>query len=166
MNLLSIFFFLLVIIHRCEANLSDFNAMLSKIEKDTYTFAHKMEELIINKCNFTADDTCFQGSFDRCQSEFPYATCPGKDYAIQRCGKGNEGGCGGLFDFTTSVVSVAPDTSNPYFYQEVEDDRVKDDVCSTLRLEQYMKNASEDSKSYWESYNAFPPWMYYGTDDG
>ncbi len=146
--------------------MSDLESMLSKIEKDTSTFAHKMEELIMRKCNYTSDDSCFKGSFDRCNSEFPNATCPGKEYAIQRCGKGNEGGCGGLFDFTTSVVTVAPDNSDPYFYQEGEKDRVKDDVCSTLRLEQYMKDATDDSKSYWESYDVFPPWMYFGTDDG
>ena len=149
------------------ANPADLEAMLSKIEQDTSTFAHKMEDLIINKCNYTSDDTCYKSSYHRCNSELPYATCPGNEYTIQKCGNGNEnGGCGGLFDFTTSVVTVAPDTSNPYFFQETEDDRVKDGVCSTLRLEEYMKDTTDNSKEYWQSYNVFPPWLYFGTDDG
>ncbi len=148
------------------ASPAELAAMFTKIEEDTSTFALKMEELILDKCNYTSDEICFRQNFDRCLSEFPMATCPGNEYAIQKCGNGQEGGCGGLFDFTASAVTVAPDYSNPYFYQEPEDDRVKDDICSTLRLEAYMKDATEKSEAYWKQYGVFPPWMYFGTDDG
>lgn len=156
-------------ISKVEASAADLLDMLVQIEQNTSAFAHKMEDLILNKCNFTSDDTCYKASYHRCESELPYATCPGNDYAIKQCGEGNEGGCGGLFDFTTSVVTVAPDTSNSDLFAdstEIVNDRVRDGVCSTLRLEKYMKKATETSKPYWEDYNVLPPWMYYGTDDG
>jgi hypothetical protein len=148
-----------------NANNADLESMLTKIEQDTYTFAHKMEELILNRCNFTSDDTCYKRSYHTCDSQFPYATCPGKDLAIKKCGSGNDGGCGGLFDFTASVVSVAPDTtsisdSNNY------SDRIKDGVCSTLRAEEYMKQVTEEATSYWSPFDVRPPALYYGTDDG
>ena len=141
-------------------------SMLNKIEIDTFHFAHKMEDLILNKCNYTSDVSCSEASYHRCYSELPYATCPGHDYAIQKCGAGNDGGCGGLFDFTASVVSVAPDRRNPFYLQDPESARGKDGICSTLRLEQYMKNTTEANTPYWESHGVFPPWLYYGTDDG
>lgn len=131
--------------------------MLSKIETDTYTFARTMEGLILDKCNFTSDETCFKSSFHTCDSVLPSTTCPGNEYTIRKCGTGKEGGCGGLFDFTSSVVSVAPGT---------DVDRTKDGVCSTLRAEKYMINTTESEKSYWEGFGVLSPTLYYGTDDG
>lgn len=138
--------------------------MLLKIEEDIHTFAHKVEDSLVNKCNFTTDETCYKANYDRCDSELPYATCPGGDYSNGRCGSGKEGGCGGLFDFTTSVATVAPDKNT--FMPTEESDRVKDDVCTTLQLESYMKNVTESSTQYWQTYNVLPPWIYYGTDEG
>ena len=41
----------------------------------------------------------------------------GDEWTIPECGEGEEGGCGGLFDFTTSTVRLAPpikdDDGNP-----------------------------------------------------
>ena len=144
-----------------SANQSNLVDMLSKIEQDTSKFAHQMESLLIDKCNFTSDETCYKASYHRCDSELPYATCPGNDYSIKECGIGS---CGGLFDFTKSAVSVAPDTSN--FGNEPNNDRVRDGVCSTSRLDDYMSDQTDLSEEYWSSYEVFPPWMYYGTDDG
>lgn len=151
-----------------HASPEDLQKMLGKIEEDTYTFAHKMEELILNKCNFTSDETCYRASYDSCDSELPFAQCPGDEYSIKECGSQNSG-CGGLFDFTTSIVRI-PDTSSDvpldYYESELKNDRIRDSVCSTLRLEEYMKNVTETSKPYWESFGVFPPWLYYGTNDG
>ena len=157
---------LLFLLPTVAANAADLEAMLAKIEQDTYTFAHEVEDILMKKCDFTTDETCYKANFERCTSELPYATCPGKDYAIQKCGSGKEGGCSGLFDFTSSVVTVAPNKTNPYFYQEADSDRIRDAVCTTLPLEEYMKETSEGVTSYWQSYNVFPPWMYFGTDEG
>ena len=150
-----------------EADSALLESILRKIEADTFTLAHKMEDLIVNKCNFTSDETCYQANYHPCFSELKQATCPGKDYAIQQCGVGNDGGCGGFFDFTTSTVSFPHDTQsrNPPHLVE-EDIRVKDGVCTTLRIEDYMKTATEASRPYWENLGVHPPSLYYGTDDG
>ena len=152
-------------LHSIQADSIQLNAMLQKIESDIHTFAHKIEDTMMNKCNYTNDEICYKANYDRCDSELPYATCPGGGYSNGRCGSGKVGGCGGLFDFTTSVATVAPD-SNIFYSTSSESDRVKDDVCTTLQLESYMKNVTESTKSYWESYNVLPPWIYYGTDEG
>ena len=169
MNIFSIPPWLLFMTARSiKANSNQLENMLAKIEFDTYTFAHKMEDLIMDKCNFTSDETCYKASYHSCDSELPYATCPGNDYAIGKCGSGKEGGCGGLFDFTTSVVSVAPvrTRSGQNTLKEANDDRVKDGVCSTLRAEQYMIDTTKENKSYWDDLGVFSPALYYGTDDG
>ncbi len=148
------------------ASSADLQQMLTKIEEDTLALAHKVEELILDKCNFTSDETCYKSSYHSCNSELPYAECPGNEYSIKECGS-QKSGCGGLFDFTTSVVSVAPDSSDPTNDgTELNNDRIRDGVCSTLRLEDYMKQVTESSRSYWASLDVFPPWLYYGTDDG
>ncbi len=122
---------------------------------------------MVNKCNFTSDETCYRANYHPCYSELREASCPGKDYAIQKCGSGKEnGGCGGFFDFSASTVSIAPDNSDPFSLQAEEDDRIKDGVCTTLRIEDYMKEATEASRSYWEGLGVHPPSLYYGTDDG
>ena len=142
-------------LHSAHGDASQLNRMLLKIEEDIHTFAHKVEDSLVNKCNFTTDETCYKANYDRCDSELPYATCPGGDYSNGRCGSGKEGGCGGLFDFTTSVATVAPDKNT--FMPTEESDRVKDDVCTTLQLESYMKNVTESSTQYWQTYNVLPP---------
>ena len=118
-----------------EASALELQQMLLKIEEDTAAFAHHMEDLILNKCNFTSDDTCYKASYHTCDSEFPSAMCPGNEYSIKQCGSQGSG-CGGLIDFSTSVVSVAP-SNNPFggSITETINDRVRDGVCSTLRLE-------------------------------
>jgi len=142
-------------------------SMLRRIEDETYAFAHAMEELILNKCNYTSDEICYKQNYHPCFSELREASCPGKDYAIQKCGSGKEGGCGGFFDFTRSTVSAAPNSNNdPFHLQSTETIRVKDGVCTTLRIEDYMKNVTETYRSYWQDLGVHPPTLFYGTDDG
>ena len=93
-----------------------------------------------------------------------FRRCPGYDYAIKTCGKGKEGGCGALFDFTSSIISIAPDSSR--FGDSLLDDRIKDNICSTLPAEQYMTEVTEESTPYWNSFSVNPPWLYFGSDDG
>ena len=153
----------LFIIHSVNSDSDVLENMLAKIEQDTYAFAGQVEELILDKCNVTSVASCDRKSYHVCNSELPYATCPGKDLNVKACGSGVEGGCGGLFDFTTSIVSVAPDSSTS---TERTDNRIKDGVCSTLLVEQYMKDTTAADTAYWEKFDVIPPSLYYGTDDG
>ena len=91
--------------------------------------------------------------------------CPGHDYAIKSCGKGEEGGCGALFDFTSSIVSVAPKGSKHFSLVE-RDDRIKDNICSSLPAEKYMTEVTEESMPYWNSFSVNPPWLYFGSENG
>lgn len=142
-----------------------FTNNFNKVEETTLLFAKKVEELIFNKCDYISDETCYGKNYEPCFSELKNATCPGNDYNIPKCGSGNAGGCGGLFDFTTSTTSVAPDPSDPFSLQE-ESDRVKDAICSTLPIENYMKEVTQASIPFWEKFGLLPPSLYYGTDDG
>ncbi len=51
-------------------------------------------------------------------------------------------------------------------WEEASFDHVYEGVCSTLRLEQYMQNISEGSKSYWKMLDVLPQSLFYGTDNG
>jgi hypothetical protein len=137
--------------------------ILDKIESDTLKFASKVEKLILDKCaSIISDEKCSKSSYHRCASEFPSAECPGGEGAIAACGSGKKSGCGGLFDFTTSAVSTPTQVSD----NSISPDRIKDGVCSTLGVEEYMIEFSKSTESYWSSLNMLPPWLYYGTDDG
>ena len=126
-----------------------------------------MEELILNKSNYTFDEICHKQNYHPYFSELREASCLGNEYAINTCGSKKEnGGCGGFFYFTRSTVSIAPDANNNFYYQRSETEREKDGVCTTLRIEDYMKSVMESSRSYWEGLGVHPPSLYYGTDDG
>ncbi len=58
-------------------------------------------------------------------------------------------------------MSVAPDMAG----EKASYDRVYYAVYLALRLEQNMKNISEESKSYWRMLNVLPPFLFDGTDD-
>lgn len=147
--------------------IADLELMLARLERDTAAFAREMERLTLatNRCSEDTIRMCSEGSYHACESELPYASCPGYDYAIKTCGKGKEGGCGALFDFTSSIVSVAPDSSS-YNYGNEESDRIKDHICATLPAEQYMTQVTDESTPYWNSFSVNPPWLYFGSDDG
>ena len=146
---------------------ADLEDMFDKMKADTLAFALKMEDLLlpVNRCSTATIQSCSEANYEGCNSELPSATCPGYDYAIPACGGGKEGGCGGLFDFTASRVSLAPGENRRIPYLEPTD-REKDGVCSSLPVEEYMIEATELSKAYWDSYSVFPPRLYYGSDDG
>mmetsp|Transcript_19342 Transcript_19342/g.23039 ORF Transcript_19342/g.23039 Transcript_19342/m.23039 type:complete len:451 (+) Transcript_19342:187-1539(+) len=137
--------------------------MFLKMERDTLQFAEKMEELLASdaKCTQSTLESCRGGSYHGCNSEFPNPECPGMQYAIADCGKGKEGGCGGVFDFTTSQIRISPDQ-----YSYDYNDRVKDGVCSTLSAEKYMTAAWEGGKEYWSGFSVEPPPIFFGSADG
>jgi Mg-chelatase subunit ChlD len=141
-------------------------AMMTKMELDTTNFAKHMEDLISKssseKCELLT--TCSEKNYDGCVSEFPSTQCPGKDYSIKECGSGKEGGCGGLFDFTVSSVSLAPSARTTLGNEE---NHVIDDVCTSLEGENYMIDESNKSQTFWnEEYGVNIPWMYYGSSNG
>lgn len=157
---------MIISMNKCWATPAELQQMFAKIEQDTYTFAHAMEEIILNKCDFTSDASCYKASYHDCDSELPSAECP-EEYIITQCGAGGIGGCGGLFDFTASSVRVAPDLVGFYdSFVEPENDRIRDGVCTTLQMDKYMKDETEASKLYWGSYQVSPPWFHMGTDEG
>jgi hypothetical protein len=159
---------LLATIHAAGTGTSvDLEQMLQKMGDDTKSFAKEMEQFLLpeNKCSELAIKSCAEANYNACNSELPSATCPGFDYAIPACGKGQEGGCSGLYDFTASIVSVAPDETRTYSKQELST-KVKDAICSSLPADEYMIRASDESKAYWDTYQVLPPQMYYGNDDG
>ena len=88
--------------------IADLENMFDKVEADTLAFARQMEELQqpANRCSTTTIQLCSEANYEGCNSELPNATCPGYEYAIPACGQGEEGGCGGLFDFTASLRRV------------------------------------------------------------
>ena len=91
------------------------------MEDDTKSFAKEMEQFLLPdnkfKCSELAIKSCAEANYNTCSSELPSATCPGFDYAIPACGRGQKGGCSGLYDFTASIVSVAPDETRTYSKQ-------------------------------------------------
>ena len=88
---------------------ADLEQMFQLMESNALDWARQMEELILptNKCSEATLSSCSEANYNVCISEMPYATCPGADDRILACGKGKEGGCSGLFDFTATKVSLA-----------------------------------------------------------
>ena len=139
--------------------------MIQKMEDDVLQFAEKIEEVIsmdkTEKCKLF--DKCSESNYDGCQSQFPLAQCPGQDYSIEQCGKGEIGGCGGLFDFSVSKTSIAPSARAPLGMEEAH---VLDDICTTYQVEDYMIQSTQEDASYWESFSVMPPWLYFGSSNG
>jgi len=150
-----------------QASMADFEAMLERISKDTLEFADHMETLLLteNKCFQDNFAVCERGSYDDCNSEYPYATCSSADPAVLACGKGEEGGCSGFYDHTVSTLRLAPSIELDTF-GEPEEDSVKDAICYSLQAETYMKNIEQRDMEYWSKYGVSPPAMFYGTDEG
>ena len=79
--------------------------MFQRLEVDTLNWAKHMENLILpqKRCSFETLSSCSHANYNGCISEMPHATCPGGvENRISACGKGDEGGCSGLFDFTAT----------------------------------------------------------------
>ena len=148
---------------------TDLEDMFERMETDTLRFANYMETLLLQdtttKCSTENIQKCSEASYDGCVSEFPFMECPGVDfsYPIGQCGTGKEGGCGGLFDFTVSKVSLAPSIRTVL---GLENTIVKDTVCWTLPAEQEMIELSDSSKDYWNKYSVSPPSLFFGADNG
>mmetsp|Transcript_3227 Transcript_3227/g.4884 ORF Transcript_3227/g.4884 Transcript_3227/m.4884 type:complete len:143 (+) Transcript_3227:45-473(+) len=89
---------------------ADLDRMLNKIEADILKFKNKYEALLLaeNKCSDETREACSKGNYDGCDSEFPSADCVGGQFAIDVCGTGKEGGCGGLMDSTSSRITLSP----------------------------------------------------------
>ena len=153
--------------HVAQANLADLEAMFDKIEIDTIKFARYMESLLMEekKCSSATESACRFGNYDDCTSEYPEASCPGKDFALPVCGDGREGGCGALFDFTVSTVRLAPSINtdsegNPNALS------VQETICSTLPADDYMREETNQNSEYWSDYDVSPPTYLYGADNG
>lgn len=145
----------------------DLERMFKRMENDARLFAKEMEQFLLptNKCSEQLNELCSEGNYDACSSELPKAMCPGYEYVIPQCGGGQEGGCSGLYDFTASTVSLAPDKDR--MFPGSLSEKEKDSICSSLPADNYMIGAYETSKTYWETrYKVLPPQMYYGNDDG
>jgi len=145
-------------------------SMFTKMQLDTLAFAAKMENLLHfdKRCSSETLAACAGRSHHGCNSEFPAATCPGYQYTVGACGKGVEGGCSGIFDFDTSTV-VYQNKNDAFSFSSTSrgiSDREKDGICSTLPAEEYMRQAMEESKTYWDMFSVAPPKMYFGSNDG
>lgn len=144
-------------------------SMFARMQSDTLAFAAKMEDLLHfdKRCSSETLNACLGGNHHGCNSEFPSATCPGYQYTVASCGSGVEGGCSGIFDFDTSTVVYQNDNEFSFSSSSVSiSDRVKDGICSTLPAEEYIRQAMEESKSYWDMFSVSPPKMYFGSNDG
>ena len=140
------------------------------MQLDTLAFASKMENLLHfdKRCSLDTLAACAGRNHHGCNSEFPAATCPGYQYTVGACGKGVEGGCSGIFDFDTSTV-VYQNKNDAFSFSPSGfgiSDREKDGICSTLPAEEYMRQAMEESKTYWDMFSVAPPEMYFGSNDG
>ena len=112
--------------------------------------------LNIDPCEATLS-SCSEANYNGCISEMPYATCPGAENRILACGKGNEGGCSGLIDFTATKVSLAK-KGNVSTSISRPSDREKDGVCYTLPGDcDFIIEAREQSTDYWNKYDVSPP---------
>ena len=136
----------------------DLEQMFLRMEYDTVQWAKHMEALILpeNKCSESTLEKCSKASFNGCISELSYATCPGAENRILKCGRGEKGGCSGLFDFTASRVSLA---ENDLFTASISNptDRQKDGICYSLPGDQFIVEARAQASEYWNRYNVAPP---------
>lgn len=147
----------------------DLETMFQKMEDDTKLFAKQMEEFLLpeNKCSQETIQSCSEANYNACNSELPGPTCPGYDYVIPACGSGQDGGCSGLYDFTSSIVSLAPDKAKRFDLELLPSPAEADAICSSFPADEYMMRSYDDAKSYWTNkYEVLPPQMYYGNDDG
>ena len=143
-----------------EGNTEDLERMFQRMEADTINWAKHMESLILpeNRCSSETLNSCSEANYNSCISEMPHATCPGAENRILACGKGEEGGCSGLFDFTATKVSLAKGN----FFDNIRNpsEREKDGVCHTLPGDEYIieQRESRDATDYWNEYKVSPPW--------
>ena len=138
---------------------ADLEQMFQLMESNTLDWARQLEELILptNKCSEETLSSCSEANYNVCISEMPYATCPGADDRILACGKGNEGGCSGLIDFTATKVSLAK-KGNASTSISRPSEREKDGVCYTLPGDgDFIIEAREQSTDYWNKYDVSPP---------
>ena len=142
-----------------EGTSQDLEQMFLRMEYDTVQWAKHMETLILpeNKCIKKNLENCSRANFNGCTSELPYATCPGAENRILRCGKGEEGGCSGLLDFTAARVSLA---ESDIFSSSINspNDRQKDGICYSMLGDEFIIDAREQSSEYWDRYQVSPPW--------
>ena len=138
---------------------ADLEQMFQLMESNTLDWARQLEELILptNKCSEETLSSCSEANYNVCISEMPYATCPGADDRILACGKGKEGGCSGLFDFTATKVSLANNGDVSTSISRPSE-REKDGVCYTLQGDDFIIEAREQSTDYWNQYDVSPPW--------
>ena len=133
--------------------------MYQLVESNTLDWARRMEELILTTKKYSKAtlSSCSEANYNGCISEMPYATCPGADNCILACGKGNEGGCSGLIDFTATKVSLAK-KGNASTSISRPSEREKDGVCYTLPGDgDFIIEAREQSTDYWNKYDVSPP---------
>lgn len=149
-----------------EGTSADLEQMIQLMESSALTWAKHMEYLILpqNKCNSTTLSACSRSNYNGCFSQLPYATCPGAENRILRCGDGSDGGCSGLFDFTSPMVSIAKGDFSSSLYSPP--DRMKDGVCATMPGDEFIINVREEQAEYWSKFNVVSPTYYYGNEDG
>ena len=141
---------------------ADLTNMFQVMEEETKAWKRKMEELVLpdNKCDPDTLKNCAESNYNGCQSQLPFATCPGAENRILACGKGNVGGCSGLFDFTASKVSLAKSEQFNYWNNWIDEtsNRLKDGICSSLPSDEWVDGTREASETYWNKYDVSPPW--------
>ena len=86
----------------------------------------------------------------------PYATCPGAENRILACGKGEEGGCSGLFDFTAGKVTLAK--GDVFDNIQNPSKREKDGVCHTLQGDEFIIEQRKAREAYWNQFKVSSPW--------
>jgi hypothetical protein len=84
------------------------------MESDVLSFRKVVEDLLLPqyKCAPTVFEECDRASYDACVSTLPSPQCPGGvEFSSEACGDGTK--CGAIYDFSTSVLRLAPGSSNP-----------------------------------------------------
>jgi hypothetical protein len=143
-----------------------FKQVVAKVQSSVVALARKVESLATHRCTDIVLNSCYLANYHSVLSTLPSTTCPaGINFQITACGDGFT--CSGLWDFTTSTVSLPNDLANGDNLNPTKP-QVIEAICMTRKLDEWIVQQRANDTDFWDSLDgdAEPQGWYFGSRHG
>ena len=143
----------------------NFDQLVEKVQQDILQLRDEVEMLYQNRCNSNLATKCSASNYHDCLSESPSRTClEDPAYTVDACA--GQGGCSALWEFEHSSVSVPEESVQDKANYYIDNKKLAESVCFSQGLDDFMIDAYNKDKSFWDELNVGAPSMYFGSSTG